>query len=72
MKIERAYIEELKDSIIDADVSFCSILFDNRDILKFRRENMKSTSMFWITKRAVIDSYYNVYNPSALIFIILN
>lgn len=70
MKTEKAFIEDLQDSIISSDVDFKT--FDMRAIIEFRRANLKSTDMIWITKRPVIDAGYTVFNPKALIFLILN
>ena len=43
MKTDKAYIEDLKDSIIDHDVKFSSSYWSTRNLMEFRRNNMKST-----------------------------
>jgi len=68
-----AWIESIEDSIIDHDVSFEWCGFGNpQSLMKFRAANHKITQMCWIKKRPVIDCGYTVYNPQALIMIILN
>jgi len=68
----RANIEELKESIIDSNVSFEHGFEDLIALLEFRKANIETTQMIWITKRVVIDPGFTVYNPKALIFLILN
>lgn len=69
----KANIEKLKDSVINHDVNFHWSGFENcRDLMKFRRKNIKITNMCWITKRPVIDYGDSLYNPTALIMLILN
>ncbi len=71
-RIEPANIEDLKWTVISPDVKFDSGFGDIAAITYFRKQNLKTTNMFWITKQPVIDCAYNVYNPKALIMVILN
>jgi len=66
----KAWIESNEHSIIDADVSLCN--WKMKDVLPFRRANMSTTQMVWITKRTCIDIGYTVHNPRTLIMLILN
>lgn len=70
--IEPANIEDLKSSLISHEVLFESGFGDLELLMEFRKANLKTTQMYWITKQPVIDWCYNVYNPKALIFVILN
>lgn len=69
---EKANIEELKWSLIAPDVCFTSAKMTMQEIIDFRRNNLKITQMIWITKQPVLDCSYNLYNPKALIMLILN
>lgn len=71
-KIDKANIEPIKWSIISDDVHFECGFPHLEKLMDFRRANLKTTEMYWITKQPVIDWCYNVYNPKALIFVILN
>ncbi len=68
----RANIEEIKWSLIEPDIRFTCGDFSIREVFKFRRVNLTITDMFWITKQPVMDSANNLYNPQALIMLILN
>lgn len=72
MGILPANIEEIKPSIINHNVRFNNGFETMRDLIDFRRANLKTTAMLWITLSPVIDHGYSVYNPKALIFRILN
>lgn len=65
--MEMAYIEELKYSIISSDVKLSNL--ESRDSFQLRRNNLKITQCTWITKRAVIDRMFTVYNPKTIISI---
>lgn len=68
--IKRAFIEELKDTIISSNADFKTNSI--RDLLYYRKNNMTITQMCWITLRPVISSDYTIYNPKTLIIITLN
>jgi hypothetical protein len=70
--ISKANIEDLKESIIDHDVRFSTKAWDTRELMSYRRKNLSSTQMCWITLKPVIDCGNTVSNPKALIFNILN
>lgn len=67
-----ADIDNLKPSKIDYDVKFTYRYWTIRELMKFRKRNMKITQMCWITLRPVIDSGYSVHNAKSLIMHILN
>lgn len=68
MDLHKANIEKIKWSLVTPDVRFADV----RGIMKFRRANMTITQMIYITKQPVMDFANNLYNPKALIMIILN
>ena len=68
----RANVENIKSSIVNHKVDFNCGGFGIKEVMKFRRANMSITNMLWITKSPVIDCGYTLYNPKALIMIILN
>ena len=72
MDLQKANIEEIRWTRITPEVRFESRNNDLRKTAKFRSANMKITQMFWITLQPVIDSANNLYNPKALIMLILN
>lgn len=65
-------IEEIVWSIFDHTIKFNSGFFDLKEIMKFRKNNIKTTKMCWITLNPVIDCTNTLYNPKALIMLILN
>lgn len=67
--LDKVNIEDLSPSLIHSEVHFIK---DVRKIMPFRRENLTATQMCWITKKPVIDIGNSVYNPKALIMLILN
>jgi hypothetical protein len=73
--LSKANIEKIEWSIIDSDVKFTMHPISRercREVLKFRRHNMTTTDMLWITLNPVMDCGNTVYNPKALIMVILN
>ena len=69
----KAKIEELHHSKIGSKVRFTPGLKDGlKELMDFRRSNLSTTQMCWLKKRPVIDCADTVYNPSALIVLILN
>ena len=68
----KANIEKLKDSVIDHNVGFNCGGFKMKEVVKFRKANMRITQMCWITKRPTMDCGYTLSNPRSLIMIILN
>lgn len=69
---DRAYIQDLSESIIDYDVRFSSKFWGISELMLYRRSNLNSTQICWVTLRPVIDCTNTVYNPKAAIFNILN
>jgi len=65
-------VEEITWSLIEHNVRFINDPTSMRDIFLFRKNNMKITQMIWITKQPIIDNFLNLYNPKALIIIVLN
>jgi hypothetical protein len=61
--------DEIYASKISHDIRFLESIPEAR---KLRKNNMEITQMLWIKKQTVIDSSYMVYNPLALIVLILN
>jgi hypothetical protein len=71
--ISKAWIQDnLRSSIIDSDVRFSSKIWNTDELMAYRRKNLNSTQMCWITLKPVVDCGNTVFNPRALIFNILN
>ncbi len=72
MNKEKATIEKIVWSKISHKTRFSSGFSDIKEILNFRKDNMEITKMCWITLEPVIDCTNTLYNPNALIMLILN
>ena len=72
MDLHKANIEEIKWSLIAPNISFDNHFRNLQDLFKFRMENHNITAMLWITKQPIMDCANNLFNPKALIMIILN
>ncbi len=67
----RATIQDIRWSLISHDVRF--VKQDNfKEVLNLRKKHYKLTQLIWITLQPVINSGYFLYNPRAMIVLILN
>lgn len=64
--------EDLDWSLITPGTNFTTTEMDMKDVIHFRRNNLKTTQMFWVKQQPVIDYANNLYNPKSLIMVILN
>ena len=67
----KAYIEDIEWTVFDSKLSFIRDE-DRRSLYEYRKQNIKITTIAWITKQPVIDSCYTVYNPKTFFLIHLN
>lgn len=69
----KLFIEEpIFESILCHNLRFDQQFGDSKDLIKFRKANMKITSIYWLTLSPVIDCGLTLYNPKCKITIILN
>lgn len=65
--------DKLKMSKIDNNVRFALKQFSIQDVFMLRKENLKTTSLFWITLSIKYDPVLKeIYNPKAMILLFLN
>lgn len=64
--------EPLLSSTFCHNLRFDQQFGDTKEWMKFRRANLKTTQIFWITLSPVVDYGLTLYNPKCKITIILN
>ena len=65
-----AHIENIRWSVFDPTLCFNTP--DGLSLARLRLAHITYSQACWITLRPVIDAAYNLYNPKAPIFLILN
>lgn len=69
----KLHIEEpIKESIFHHGLRFDKQYGEAKQWIAFRRDNLKTTQIFWITLSPVIDIGLTFYNPKCHIMLILN